>query len=49
MAQATSDDVEHENWYKYGKLVLYTEMLIAIGVTVFSLYLAFNGQAAGIA
>jgi len=37
------------DWYKWGKAVLYLEMVIAILVTVFSLYMAFNGQAAGIA
>jgi len=42
-------DQEYDDWYKWGKAVLYLEMAIAILVTVFSLYLAFNGQAAGIA
>jgi len=37
------------DWYKWGKAALYLEMVIAILVTVFSLYMAFNGQAAGIA
>ncbi|WP_424016828.1 hypothetical protein ACOZ4N_13185 [Halorientalis pallida] len=37
------------DWYKYGKAVLYLEMVIAILVTVFSLYLAFQGQAGFIA
>lgn len=49
MAEATADDVERESWFKYGKAMLYIEMLIAILVTVFSLWLAFNGQTAGIA
>jgi hypothetical protein len=33
------------DWYRWGKALLYFEMVIAILVTVFSLYLAFNGQA----
>ena len=36
---------EYDSWYKWGKAVLYAEMLIAVLVTVFSLYMAFNGQA----
>ncbi|WP_251341578.1 hypothetical protein [Haloplanus halophilus] len=42
-------DAEYDDWYRWGKAVLYLEMVIAVLVTVFSLYLAFNGQAAGIA
>ncbi|RMB23927.1 hypothetical protein [Haloplanus aerogenes] len=38
-------DAEYDDWYTWGKAVLYLEMAIAILVTVFSLYLAFNGQA----
>jgi len=49
MAEANADDVEREPWFKYGKAVLYIEMIIAIMVTVFSLYLAFQGQAGAIA
>jgi hypothetical protein len=33
------------DWYRWGKVVLYAEMVIAILVTTFSLYLAFTGQA----
>ncbi|MFH5799457.1 hypothetical protein [Haladaptatus sp. CMAA 1911] len=36
---------EYDSWYKWGKAALYAEMLIAVLVTVFSLYMAFNGQA----
>lgn len=36
---------EYDAWYAWGKVVLYAEMAIAILVTVFSLYMAFNGQA----
>ena len=50
MAQAdATDSDEYGDWYKYGQAVLYIEMIIAIPVTVFSLWLAFNGQSAGIA
>jgi len=34
-----------DDWYRWGKAVLYLEMAIAILVTAFSLYMAFNGQA----
>ncbi|WP_255359047.1 MULTISPECIES: hypothetical protein [unclassified Haladaptatus] len=36
---------EYDSWYKWGKATLYVEMLIAVLVTVFSLYMAFNGMA----
>lgn len=36
---------EYDSWYEWGKAVLYAEMLIAVLVTAFSLYMAFNGQA----
>ena len=35
----------YEPWYKWGVLVLYIEMFIAIGVSVFSLYFALTGHA----
>lgn len=38
-------DAERTDWYYWGRVVLYAEMLIAVLVTVFSLYLAFTGQA----
>jgi hypothetical protein len=38
-------DPEYGDWYTWGKVVLYAEMLLAILVTVFSLYLAFSGRA----
>ena len=38
-------DAEYGDWYRWGKAVLYAEMVLAILVTVFSLYLAFSGQA----
>ncbi len=37
--------VEHDSWYTWGKVVLYAEMALAILVTVFSLYMAFSGEA----
>lgn len=37
--------VEDERWYRWGKAVLYLEMVLAIVVTGFSLYMAFNGVA----
>jgi len=40
---------EYDDWYNWGTAVLYLEMAIAILVTAFSLYMAFNGQTAGIA
>jgi hypothetical protein len=33
----------YEPWYKFGVAFLYLEMAIAIGVTVYSLYMAFTG------
>lgn len=36
-------DVEFEPWYKWGVLVLYLEMSIAIGVSIYSIYMAFTG------
>lgn len=36
---------EYGEWYRWGRVVLYLEMALAILVTVFSLYLAFQGQA----
>ena len=33
----------HEPWYKYGVAVLFLEMVIAISVSGYSLYMTFNG------
>jgi hypothetical protein len=33
----------HEPWYKYGVAVLFLEMVIAVAVCGYSLYMAFNG------
>lgn len=35
--------VEYQRWYKWGQLFLLFEMLIAIGVTVYSAYMALTG------
>lgn len=35
---------EVETWYKWGVLVLYLEMGLAIAVTLYSLYMAFTGS-----
>jgi hypothetical protein len=32
-----------EAWYKWGVITLYGEMLIAVLVTLYSLYMAFTG------
>jgi hypothetical protein len=42
---AGEESGEPEDWYRWGRVVLYAEMGIAILVTVFSLYLAFTGSA----
>lgn len=36
--------VQPDSWYRWGKVVLYAEMGIAVFTTIFSLYLAFTGQ-----
>jgi hypothetical protein len=36
--------VERDDWYRWGRVVLYAEMVIATLLTVFSLYLAFQGS-----
>lgn len=39
-----NEEPQEENWYKWGVLVLYLEMIIAILVSLYSLYMAFSGQ-----
>jgi hypothetical protein len=42
----TSDRTQippHDPWYKYGVAVLVLEMLIAVAVGVYSLYMTFHG------
>lgn len=38
-------DSDHDGWYRWGRAALYVEMILAVLVTVFSLTLAFTGQA----
>jgi hypothetical protein len=39
-----ADDPERDGWYRWGRVALYAEMVIATLLTVFSLYLAFQGS-----
>jgi hypothetical protein len=38
-------DPGRDDWYRWGRRVLYAEMLLAVAVTVFSLYTAMTGSA----
>ncbi|MGB6488420.1 MAG: hypothetical protein WBE91_16205 [Steroidobacteraceae bacterium] len=40
---SSSEAAAHEPWYKYGVAVLCLEMLIAITVSAYSLYMTFHG------
>ncbi|MFC4358046.1 hypothetical protein ACFO0N_08815 [Halobium salinum] len=40
-----AEPVDHDPWYRWGRRVLYGEMLLAVVVTVFSLYTALTGSA----
>lgn len=42
---AEGDVPEHDDWYRWGRVILYAEMALAVLVTAFSLYLAFSGRA----
>ena len=42
--QFMKDAVKPGGWYRYGVLFLYLEMVIAIAVSVYSLYMAFTGK-----
>lgn len=44
-AASERSEPEYDDWYRWGRLVLYGEMVLAVLVTVFSLYLAFTGTA----
>ena len=33
----------HDPWYKYGVVVLVLEMVIAVAVSAYSLYMTFHG------
>jgi hypothetical protein len=41
--QTSPASVRHEPWYKYGVAALFLEMLIAIAVSAYSLYITFHG------
>lgn len=39
----SSPDTPYEPWYKYGIAVLSIEMLIAVAVSAYSLFMTFQG------
>ena len=41
---SSTEPIPHNPWYKYGVAVLLLEMVIAIAVSGYSLYLTFHGQ-----
>ena len=41
--QSTTAPVSHEPWYRFGVAFLLLEMLIAVGVSAYSLYMTFHG------
>ena len=43
MAEKEAKNPHHQGWYKYGVMVLYLEMFIAIGVSIFSIYSTLTG------
>lgn len=40
---SSNEEIEYDPWFKWGVTILYGEMIIAVFVTIYSLYLAFNG------
>ena len=40
---SSTKPVPHEPWYEYGVAVLFIEMVIAIAVSGYSLYMTFHG------
>lgn len=38
-----AEPVAHEPWYKYGVMFLFFEMVVAVAVCGYSLYLTFHG------
>lgn len=40
-----NDESPSADWYRWGRVVLYAEMLLAVLVTGFALYLAVTGSA----
>ena len=43
MQQMTPAAAQHEPWYRYGVAILCLEMLIAVAVSAYSLYMTFHG------
>jgi hypothetical protein len=43
MTTLSAESPPHEPWYKYGVAVLLLEMVIAIAVCGYSLYMTFHG------
>ena len=43
MSDGNPTKIEHDGWYKYGVGVLITEMVIAVSVCGYSLFMAFAG------
>ena len=43
MHPATPSAAQHEPWYKYGVAILCLEMLIAVAVSAYSIYMTFHG------
>lgn len=39
----SSETVHHDSWYKYGVAVMLAEMLFAVAVCAYSLYMTFHG------
>lgn len=39
----STESISHEPWYKFGVIVLFIEMAIAIAVSGYSLYMTFHG------
>lgn len=40
----TAQSTQYEPWYKYGVAFLTIEMLLAIGVSAYSLFMTFHGM-----
>ncbi len=43
MRPSSSVPTQHEPWYKCGVAILFLEMVIAVAVSAYSLYLTFHG------
>ena len=44
MTDDREEIIEYEPWYRYGVMVLYLEMFIAIVVSIFALILTLTGS-----